>query len=360
MGSSNERIESKITADVSRNEEPEKNFKSSNWVFFKKLYQRLHQVARTLIGKIILLTLIFMVIGTIGFYLLELPKFTLMQSFYWTVITITTIGFGDIAPLTMGGQALAIVLAFFGVALISLTFATILEIALDSRFFQNRRLLRMVNKMREITLIVGYNARIQILIEELTTEGNKVVLVNNEPIPESWDSTWGPYIQGDPKEDAVLQKAGVNKAKKALISLDDDGDTLLTVLSIQALNPNCYTIAEVTEKSNVQHFKRVNCHQILCKEEILGKFLNITLMLPDLYDAYNELISMAGKEIYQMTKITDYLDKPFEEAIPLIKKKHDALLIGFIRDDQTLLNPNFDTKFQPNDILLVISETFVE
>ena len=330
--------------------------------FFQKLYKRIRILLRTMLGKVIFLIVTFITIGTIGFYFLEAPaqSLSLMDSFYWTVITVTTIGFGDIHPITIPGQILAIVLAFIGVAVISLTFATILELAIESRFFQNRKFMRMVNKMDEITLIVGYNERIQVLIEELSTEGNKIVLLNNEPMPEDWDSKWGPYIQGEPTEDHVLQKAGVDRAKKALISLDDDGDTLLTVLSIQALNPNCYTIAEVKEKRNVQHFHRVNCNQIICQEEILGKFLNITLLLPDLYDAYNELISMAGKELYHLTKITDYIDKTFEETIPLIKQKHDALLIGLVREDQTLLNPNFNTRFQPNDILLVISETFVE
>ncbi len=333
-------------------------------IIFQKAYQQMRTLLQTMLGKVIFIIITFIAIGTVGFYFLEAPTHTLslslMDCFYWTVITVTTIGFGDISPETVPGQVLAIVLAFFGVALISLTFATILEVALESRFFQNRKFMRMVNNMEEITLIVGYNERIKVLIGELSTEGIKIVLINNKPVPEDWDSKWGAYIQGDPKEDDILQKAGVERAKKALVSLDDDGDTLLTVLSIQSLNPNCYTIAEVKEKGNVQHFRRVNCHQIICQEEILGKFLNITLLLPDLYDAYNELISMAGKELYHITKISDYIDKSFEETIPLIKKQHDALLIGLVRGDQTLLNPDFDTRFQPNDILLVISETFVE
>ncbi|MHA1648568.1 MAG: potassium channel family protein [Candidatus Helarchaeota archaeon] len=328
--------------------------------YFRKLYELLQKLSTTLFGKIILLTVIFILIGMFGLYFVEYPKYTLIESLYWTIITITTIGFGDITPDTMAGQFLAIILAFFGVALGTLTFAMIMEFILDTRFFQRRRFLKMVQKMDEVILICGFNERIRISIQELNKDAIKIVLVNNEPVPDDWDTHWGAYIQGNPTDDQTLLKAGVQKATKALISLDDDGDTLLTVLTIQALNNDCYIIAEVKNKANIKHFKRVNCNQIICQEEILGKFMNITLILPQLYPAYNELISMEGNEIYYLKQVSDYLNKTFEETMHLIKEKYDALLIGFVRQDKTILNPTFSEKIQENDMLLVISETYIE
>ena len=70
------------------------------------------QIIKSLAGKVLLLMAIFILIGTFGFYFFE--SYTLMESLYWTIITITTIGFGDITPTTIPGQMLAIVLAFFG------------------------------------------------------------------------------------------------------------------------------------------------------------------------------------------------------------------------------------------------------
>ena len=325
-----------------------------------RVYKKIRKFSRTLIGKVVILTIIFILIGTFGLYFLEFPNYTLLESFYWTIITITTIGFGDIIPHSIGGQFLAIILAFFGVALISVMFAIIMQFAIDTPYFRNRRFLRMARKMDEIIMICGFNERINILIQELSTEGIKFVLVNGDPVPMDWDSKWGPYIQGDPSEDQVLLKAGVERAKKALVSLNDDGDTLLAILSIQALNKNCYTIAEVKSKGNVQHFKRVKCDQIICQEEILGKFLNITLLLPNIFPAYNELISMKGNEIYFIEHINEYIDRTFEETISLVKKKYNSLLIGLIRQNKTMLNPQFTEKIQNDDILLVISETFIE
>jgi voltage-gated potassium channel len=330
-------------------------------LLIKSLYNRLRGFLDSLLGKVVILMIIFIVIGTFGFYLLEYPQQSLFESFYWTIITITTIGFGDIHPQTMGGQGLAIILAFFGVALISLTLATIMQNVIQTKYFLRRKFKKMLKKLDEITLICGFNKRIEILIRELTTEGIKVVLINNAPIPDDWDPQWGPYIQGDPTDDEILLEAGVERASKALVSLNDDGDTLLAILSIQAMNRDCYTIAEVTSCRNVQHFKRLNCSQIICQEEILGKFLNITLLLPDLYPAYEELISMAGSEIYFLKETKAYLNKTFEETIRLVKEKHDALPIGLIRENKTtLLNPKLNEKIQPDDVILVISETFVE
>ena len=332
--------------------------------FFRRSYNTLRNLLGSLLGKVLILSVCFIIVGTFGFYFLENPHpeqdLSLWQCLYWTIITITTIGFGDISPKTMGGQSLAIFLAFFGVALISLTFATIMELVIETTFFKRRKFLKLVRKMDEVTLICGFNERIRILIEELSTEGIKIVLVDKEPVPEDWDAKWGAYIQGDPTEDATLLKAGVEKAKKALVSLDDDGNALLAMLTIQSLCKDCYTIAEVVSKENIQHFRRINCNQIICQEEILGKFLNITLLLPELSPAYNELISMEGNEIYCVEKIDDYVDKTFEETIRLVKKKYDALLIGYVRGDNAILNPAFSETIRKKDVLLVISETFVE
>jgi voltage-gated potassium channel len=330
-------------------------------ILFRKLYKRLREILKGLLRKIITLTIFFIIIGTVGFYFLEAPQFTVWESFYWTIITITTIGFGDIHPFSMGGQALAIVLAFFGVALVSLMFATVMSVILDTQFFKIRKFIRWARKMEQITLICGFNERVRILIQELSTEGIKIVMVDKNPMPLDWDDRWGPYIQGDPSDDNILLKAGVEKAKKALVSLSDDGDSLLVILSIQHLTKNkCYTIAEVISKGNVQHFERVKCDQIICQEEILGKFLNITLLLPSIFSAYDELISMEGNEIYFIEHIDAYLDKTFEEVVPLVKRKYDAMLIGYIRQSKTFLNPDFSVRLQKGDVLLVISETFVE
>ncbi|MHA1278213.1 MAG: potassium channel family protein [Candidatus Helarchaeota archaeon] len=329
-------------------------------LLFKKIIQRLQDFLKTLIGKVILFTSIFIILGTFGFYFLESPHCTLFCSFYWTIITITTIGFGDITPLTVGGQVLAIVLAFFGVLLISLTLATIMETIIQTNYFVKRKFKKMMRKMDELILICGYNERIKILIDELRTEGLKFVLINKESMPDDWNSKEAPYFEGDPTNDQVLLEAGVQRAKKALISLNDDGDTLLAILSIQALNNNCYTIAEVQSYDNVQHFKRINCSQIICQEEIIGKILNITLLLPNLFGAYNELISMKGNEIYLIENIKAYENKIFEDVLHQIKEEYDALLIGFIRQSKTILNPKLHEKIQKGDHLLVISETFIK
>lgn len=333
---------------------------------FHWIYRNLRRVLGNIFGKIIFLIIIFVLIGTFGFYILEISEqsalgsFTLLDSFYWTMITITTIGFGDIAPLTPGGQALAIVLAIFGVALISTTFALVSINLIESEFFKKHHMERIVKKMSKIMLICGFNDRIRILIEELGHENIKVVVVNNEPVPEDWQDEWGAYIQGDPTEDQTLLRAGVERAKKALVSLNDDGDTLLAILSIQSTNKECYLIAEVCNKTNLKHFQRIKCNQTICQEEILGKFLNIALLLPELVPAYNELISMEGCEIYKIDEIKEFIDKSFEETMNLVKQKYDALLIGILRKNRSVLNPKFSEKIQEKDVLLVISETFVE
>ncbi len=316
----------------------------------------------TVLGMAITLTILFIFIGTVGFYILEPPyslvfvPSKLLDSFYWTVITITTIGFGDITPSTMGGKILAMILAFFGVALVSLAMATIIDSIIESKLFKKRKYLKMVKKMNDIILICGLNEITRTLIVQLSKEHIKVVVLNEDPIPDDWDDSWGAYIQGNPTDGDTLIAAGVKKASRAVVSLKDDGATLLSVLSIENINPECISIVDVKNKKNIQHFKRVNCDLIICRDELIGNFLSVTLQAPSIYPAYHDLLSLEGTEIYNVEEIEDHVGKTFRETITPIKEKYDGLLIGMIRGENVLLNPKFDLTIQKDDILLVLAE----
>ncbi|MHC1591062.1 MAG: potassium channel family protein, partial [Candidatus Helarchaeales archaeon] len=258
-------------------------------MLFRRFFNKIRKITSSIPGIAVILTTFFIFLGTIGFYLFE-PPYTpfldpnkLLDSFYWTIITITTIGFGDITPSSIPGKMLAIILAFFGVTLVSLAIATIIDSLIESKFFTKRKYLRMVRKMKDIVLICGLNEVIRVLVSQLSSEGIKVVLVDENPIPDDWDDSWGAYIQGDPTDGDTLMKAGVEKASRAVVSLKDDGATLLSVLTIESINPECHSIAVVDNKDNIQHFKRVNCDLVICKEEVIGNFLSVTVQSPIVY-----------------------------------------------------------------------------
>ncbi len=326
-----------------------------------RIIKQLKHLTKTLIGKALIIALCMIIAGTFAFYFLEIQyqNLTLLDTFYWTIITMTTIGYGDISPVSPGGKILSLFIAIFGVSIMAVSMGSIASFILELKFFKERRFVKMAQNMKDFILICGWNERIKIILEELKNEYTNIVIISEKERPEDWDSSI-PYIHGDPSNDDILKKANVFNASKALIDLDDDGKSLLTVLSIESLNPECYTIAKINNHENAQHFKRVNCDKVICKNTILGKLLTISVHTPEVFTAYDELISIAGNEIYPLYKIEDYIGKDFKDLIILLKEKHNATLIGLIRDNKTLINPSLDEKIQKNDILLLISEKRIE
>lgn len=311
------------------------------------------------IFKIILIELSLILIGALIFFLVEgiAQEITFLDSVYYIVITYSTIGYGDISPKTPVGRVIAMCFAFIGVAtmagILGYISTIFIQAALKGKNYQ-----KMVDKMEKFTLICGYDKKLDVVIGDLKAEGDNLVVVADSDVPEGWDKSIA-YIKADPTNFDALKRIGVEKATRALISLGDDSKTLLTVMNIESINSDCFTIADIKDKNYISHFQRINTDKIICEDKVLGKVLAVTVSNPEVSDAYDELNSTEGNDLHSI-KAIKFNGLSFQEIIPQLKKQYNALAVGIIREKKIILNPDLTEKVQGSDLIVVISQEDLE
>ena len=281
---------------------------------------------------------------------------------WWILVTISTVGYGDKVPITLGGRAIAFVGMVAGpVLLVSLVGS------LGTLFYDEWQ--KGVKGMAQVTskghiLICGWNSTAMDILAELRHSGVFAKLpitiiddtIDATPVRDPRVS----FIRGSPSMVKVLEQANIRQAKYAIVLAKNqtaaaDQQTVLTVLAIKDINPSIHTCAELNDANNEGHLRRAGCDVMVNTNMLTSKLLALSLQNPVANRVIGELASFRGSEIYRVPVPGEAQGCRFDEMLVTCKKEHDAIIIGVERNGKTLVNPAADFELQPGDQLLVIS-----
>lgn len=211
---------------------------------------------------------------------------TLFDAIWYTIVTITTVGYGDITPVSVFGRISAITLLVVGVAIFGALSGKFASFLLDRQQKKDRGLLTM-EKMKNHFLICGWKPNFEkilegVLIANPEVSPENIVLLNNadrscmEVIQSKEDFKGINYIHGDFTEDATLIKAQIKTAERVLIladasenysTLEIDSRTVLAVITIKNLNPRIYCVAEIFDSKFEKHLSLARCDEIILTKD---------------------------------------------------------------------------------------------
>jgi voltage-gated potassium channel len=194
-------------------------------------------------------------VGTLGFVLIDdYPPF---EAFYMTLITVLTVGYGEILPLSMAGRIFNSFLLLFGVTVILLATGamtqTIIELELN-QFFGKRRTKNMIGKLKNHYILCGFGRGAA--AELVAARVPFVVLDHNEDRVERALQQGMLAVVGDSTRDDVLREVGISRAKGLIATLGTDSDNLFLVLTARSLNPDLLVAARVAEESTEPKMRR--------------------------------------------------------------------------------------------------------
>ncbi|AGK62175.1 K+ transport systems, NAD-binding component [Archaeoglobus sulfaticallidus PM70-1] len=239
----------------------------------------------------IILLLITIAIGTIGFTVIE--GWSLFDSFYMTVITITTTGYKEVYDLSYNGRFLAIFLMFFGIGVFFYSINLIIPTIVQRRLERWRKLLE---KISDHYIICGYGVMGREIAQELVkvTNKDKIVIIdeNMEKVSLARENGYI-AIQGDSVEEDVLERARIKHAK-ALIACMNDSSNAFAIMSAKEMNPNIYTMAVARTPSGVKNTKRAGADYVLSPYSDTAKKAMVILSRQSAAD-FLEIISKVGK-----------------------------------------------------------------
>ena len=223
----------------------------------KEIFLRL-RVALIILGCVLIL-------GTVGFYILENGQRTLLDCFYFILVTITTVGYGDITPTTVLAKLWTIFIILLGVGVTVTTIPLIFESIIGRKI---REVLKVPKEeiKKDHYIVCGYGKVGRLLVKRLQQKGTDFVVIEHgiDRVKELVEHNIS-AVEGDARREDILERAGIKTAKYLLTCLED-ADNVFIIITAKMLNPTLKVITKVEDESNEPKLKKagadavVSCH----------------------------------------------------------------------------------------------------
>ncbi len=276
----------------------------------------------------------------------------LLDSFYYTTVTLSTTGYGDIAPVTDRARLVnALVITPARIAFLVLLIGTTLEV-LASQGREMFRVARWRKNMGQHVVIVGYGTKGRSAVETLVNNGQDregIVVVDPSPAAMSDAHADGlAVVSGDATRREVLRRAGAADASHVIITTNRDDSNVLATLTARQLNPDAWIVAAVREHENAQLMKQSGANSVITSSDAVGRLLGLSSLSPMLGSVMEDLLSYGeGLEVAERDLLVSEVGKP-PQSLP-------DQVIAVIRDEK--VHRYFDptvTQLARGDRLIVV------
>lgn len=314
--------------------------------------------------SVLVISLIACVIGfgTIGYMSIEGWGF--WDSFYMTVITLTTVGYREIHELSFNGQLFTVVLLFVGVGTMLYALSTGAKFVLEGQLqeiYGRKKLEKKLKNLRDHYIVCGYGRMGKIIARELQHKKLKfAVIEKNEVLLDPDEKEEFLMIQGDATKDELLKRVGIERAKCLISVLPTDAENLYVVLSARGLNPNLLIVARAGEEGSEQKLLRAGADRVVSPYHIGGLRMAHSVLKPAVVD-FIEFATKSGNIDLQIEEIT------IQEGSNLVGNSLDHCGIGRDlgiiivaikeRGGEMKFNPTFRTIIEAGDTLIAVGET---
>lgn len=297
-------------------------------------------------------------LGTIWYSLVE--KWSVIDSAYMTMITLSTVGFSEIHPLQDRSRLFTIVLILMGLITIGYIVNRLTE-ALIQGYFQEgikqRQEKRLIDTLEHHCIVCGYGRTARQVAVEFTAEDIPFVIIDSrtEQLEEAKQLGYI-VIQGDATLDECLISAKIDKAACIVSALTSDAENLYTVLSAKTLNPNIRAIARASTEEAVLKLQRAGADAVVSPYITGGKRLAAAALRPQVMDFVDGILTGTERTFYMEEFLLDpqfcpCVGKTLSEA--RLRSKSGALVLAIRRSDGALLGgPTGDTLLLAGDLLI--------
>ncbi|MEC8602846.1 MAG: potassium channel protein [Bacteroidota bacterium] len=323
-----------------------------------RMFLNFRLFSKVLYSIIVLFMIIFF--GTLGFMLIE--GWSLIDSFYQTIITISTVGFETVEELSNVGKLFTafLIITSFGTFAYTITSITGYIVSGDYRkYFKEYRFMKEIKDLKNHVIVCGYGRVGSKAIETLREHNHDFLVIEQDPeIIEKFRSELNiKCIKGDATKDDLLNKAGIANAKALITTLPYDADNLFVVLTAREVNKKLSIISRASNGSTVKKLKIAGANNVIMPDSLGGSHMAQLVATPDVLEFLDE-ISIQGENEINLESI-DFKDIPEDCQYKSIKDLKEQFpvcnIIGFKNTKgEYEINPSDDTSIVPNSKLFVL------
>jgi voltage-gated potassium channel len=278
----------------------------------------------------------------------------ILDAVYWAVVTIATVGYGDVVPSSPVAKLLALVIILSGPALLSLLTASMASMLVEKKIREGEGLETI--KDRDHVIICGWNENGEKVVDgiqvQLKGTKPKIVLVNElekediQSIQYQHKDCDIAFVRGNFVKEEVLARANLPRARAAIVLADLSGGrtmdkaderTIFGTMAIKSMAAKVRTCAELIHSENREHLVRANVDEIIVRGESAGALLATGAVSPGLADSVKSLVNNQDpNKLWRVPVPSRFADKTFGELLPYFRDKFQALLVGVVREKENI------------------------
>ncbi len=295
------------------------------------------------------LTGLFLMGGAWLFHSLE--GWSLLDSWYFAVVTLTTLGYGDLVATRPLTKLLVSLYVILGLGLIGFTVEAFLGTWLRSNLLEVLRMERP-KPLRDHVVLCRYSSPARIIAQELQAAKQPFVIVEaDEALCRTLvENTEWVIVHGDAREEETLQRARIGDARVLITTFEEDADNVFTIITAKGLNPDLRVVSTATRPENLAKLRRVGADEVIAPEIIVGKVLARTAILPQFASLLDRLHLVPGVDLQKREAVSEEAGRSIGQLA-----EEGTVVLAIVRDGQVVQALDQEEIVRPGDELVVMT-----
>jgi len=303
---------------------------------------------------------ILITLGTLGFYFFGGSEWSLIDSFYMTIITLTTVGFGEVHPLDDLGRLWTSIVIIFGVSGFLYMISEFGAELIEFRVYQENQKKRKISKMKNHYIICGYGRMGAVIAKELHDKDYPFVIVELDQDKVDKITEIGyKSVLGDATIEKTLEEAGIHKAAGIVVCLNNDPDNLFVTLTARSLNHDAFLVSRCSQINNKPKLKQAGANKVVNPYTAGGHRMAELLISPELEDTVSlslkqGIVDLAIDEV-NMTNLNSFHGVKIKDS--KMREEFNLVIVGLVNGDGTYeINPDPELQLSADHIIMVMGQ----
>ena len=299
-------------------------------------------------------------VGTLGFYVIGGDEWSLIDSFYMTIFTITTVGFGEIHPLNDLGRLWTSFVIVFGVSGFLYMLSEIGAELVEFRVYKENQKKRKIRKMKNHYIICGYGRMGAVIARELHEKNYPFVVVEIDQDKIDKISALGyQSILGDATIEKTLEEAGIHKAAGIVVCLNNDPDNLFVTLTARSLNHDAFLVSRCSQINNKPKLKQAGANKVVNPYTAGGHRMAELLISPELEDTVSlslshGIVDLAIDEV-NLTNLNSFHGVKIKDST--IREEFNLIIVGLVNGDGSYeINPDPELLLSADHTVMIMGQ----
>ncbi len=300
------------------------------------------------------------VVGTTGYIIIE--GWSFLDGLFMTVITVTTIGFQEVHPLSDAGRVFTIVLAILGIGAIFYSLVALFQFVIEGELgaiLGLRRMKAQIEALSDHYVLCGFGRVGTEIAREFSMRGAPFVIVDSNPEAIGQARASGYLVvEGDAASDVVLQEAGIGRARGLLAASDSDAGNTFTVITAKALRPDLYVVSRAGRPESRPRMQRAGANRAISPYAIAGRRMALSALQPLVVEFIDTLARGRQEEqILAEIEISEESGLGGRTIEDVMGSSRSAVVLGVQRATGAIqVGPRGDARMEAGDRLIVLGE----